>query len=73
MTQETIATLLETMVSNSTSNPKCPICKDDKPKVEINNPFTGKTNHVFAACDCEIEELVPKNHDDKELANKIKE
>src|SRR5699024_6036286 len=51
------ATLWETMTSNSINNPKCPICKEDKPKIQVKHPFKDETTEVIAACDCEIEEL----------------
>lgn len=57
MTHGTMTTIWETTVSNSINNPKCHICKNDKPKIEIKHPFKDEMTEVVAACDCEIEEL----------------
>lgn len=56
MTQETMATMWESMASNSTSKPKCPLCGKDKPRVEVPHPFENKMTTVIAACPCEIKE-----------------
>lgn len=58
MTQETMKTLWESMASNSTNEPKCPICGEDKPKAEVPHPFKkDEMTEVTTACPCEIEEL----------------
>ncbi|HLR43056.1 MAG TPA: ATP-binding protein [Pseudogracilibacillus sp.] len=56
MTQQTMKTVWETMASNSTNNPVCPICGEDKPKVEVPHPFKDEMTEVTAACPCEIKE-----------------
>lgn len=55
--REGMKTLWETMVSNSTSEPKCPICGNDKPKVKVKHPFKDEMTEVVAACECEIKEI----------------
>jgi len=57
MNQETMTNLWETMASNSTNNPKCPICKKDKPRTEVKHPFRDEMTEVVTACPCEIEEM----------------
>jgi len=57
MTQETMAMMWENMASNSTNSPKCPICKEDKPKTRIKHPFKDVMTDVVSACPCEIKEL----------------
>lgn len=57
MTQETMKNLWETMASNSTNNPKCPICGEDKPKTKVQHPFKDEMTEVTVACPCEIKEL----------------
>lgn len=55
--REGMKTLWETMVSNSTSEPKCPICNKDKPRVKVKHPFKDEITEVVAACPCEIKEI----------------
>lgn len=68
MNQETMTTLWESMASNSISNPKCPICGENKPKVQVPHPFQNEITTVVAACPCEIKEL-----EDFEKAQKMRE
>lgn len=55
--KETMSTVWESMASNSTNNPTCPICGKDKPKVKVQHPFKDEKTEVVAACDCEVKEL----------------
>lgn len=55
--KETMSTVWDTMASDSTNNPTCPICEKDKPKVKVKHPFKDEMTEVVAACPCEIEEL----------------
>lgn len=57
MTRENMSMMWETMASNSTNEPTCPICNNPKPKVEIKHPFKDEMTTVVAACPCEIREL----------------
>lgn len=57
MTQETMQIMWESMASDSISKPKCPICGEDKPRVEVKHPFKDEMTEVVAACPCEIKEL----------------
>ena len=52
-----MTTMWDTMASNSTSEPLCPICEKEKPKVEVKHPFKDEMTEVTAACPCEIKEL----------------
>lgn len=61
-------TAWESMASDSTSKPICPICNKEKPKVEFQHPFKDELTEVTAACPCEIKEL-----EDFEKAQKMKE
>src|SRR5699024_5917625 len=55
--KESMSTVWDTMASNSINNPTCPICGEDKPKVQVKHPFKDEMTEVVAACPCEIEEI----------------
>lgn len=72
MTQETMKTMWESMASNSTNKPICPICEKEKPKVEVKHPFKDEMTEVTAACPCEIKELEAFERSQKMQAKKRK-
>lgn len=57
MGKRTMSTMWESMVSNSTNEPTCKICKQVKPTHEVKHPFKDEMNIVYTACQCEIDEM----------------
>lgn len=71
--KETMSTAWESMASNSTNKPTCPICGEGKPRVKVKHPFKEEMTEVVAACPCEVEELeaFEKHQKMKEKKRKI--